>query len=165
MRLWTLYNTRMTQKKRKHRWVWLLVAAYIAFIFHNSMMVASASSALSTKVAMWLARFLQNFGLYVADFSLFHHYIRKLAHFTEFAGLGVLVGIAMHVSPLFRHRALNFLVFLFAVPFADEMIQRFYDGRSSQFTDMFIDAGGFVFGGFCIYLLLLLLTDLFHSRR
>ena len=151
-------------KPRKHWWIWLLVAGYIWFIFHNSMMVADVSSALSSKVTYWLAAQLQRYGLY-ADFYTFHHYVRKLAHFSEFAGLGFLVTLAMEVCPLFKSRLLNFALFLFLVPAADETIQRFVDGRSSQYFDMLIDGGGFLFGGFVCYVFILILMDLVAPRK
>ena len=151
-------------KLRKHWWIWILVGIYIWLIFRNSLMVASVSDALSSRVTHELMNILQHFGLY-ADFSTFHHYVRKLAHFTEFAGLGFLVVLAMHICPLFHHRSLNFLLFLFSVPFADEMIQLHVAGRSSQFTDMLIDCSGCLFGGFLCYVLFLILKDLFHHQK
>lgn len=151
-------------KPRKHWWIWLLVAGYIWFIFHNSLMVARASSALSTKVTWVLINYIQRFGLYT-DFNTFHHFVRKLAHFSEFAGLGFLVTLAMTVCPLFKSRFLNFTLFLVAIPLADETIQRYVDGRVSQYFDMLIDGSGFLFGGFVCYVLILILRDLFGRRE
>jgi VanZ family protein len=150
-------------KPRKHWWIWLLVATYIWFIFSNSLMVADASSKLSTKVTWYLINHLQRFGLY-ADFYTFHHYVRKLAHFTEFAGLGFLVTLAMHICPLFKSRFLNFTLFLVAIPVADETIQHFVEGRSSEYFDMLIDGGGFLAGGFFCYVLILILLDIFKRK-
>lgn len=155
------YNTSMTSrnsqpKKKRRYWIWILVGAYIVFIFHNSAMIATASSALSYKVALFIARHLEHFGIGATNFPLFHHYIRKLAHFSEFAGLGILVAIACHMAPLLRNKTITFLLFLFAVPFADETIQRFYAGRSSQFSDMVIDASGFLAGGIFAFLCILI---------
>ncbi|NCB33588.1 MAG: VanZ family protein [Erysipelotrichia bacterium] len=148
----------------KHRWrywwVWLLVAAYIAFIFHNSLEVAAASDAISYSVAEKFLHFLQRFSLYSNDCQLFNHYIRKAAHFTEFAGLGFLVSLAMHICPLFKHRSLNLTLFLVAIPFADETIQKFVEGRSSQASDMLIDGSGFLAGAFFCYILILVIMDL-----
>ena len=155
-------------KPRKQWWIWLLVAAYIWFIFSNSLMVAETSSALSTKVTYFLLNHMNRFGLY-ADFYTFHHYVRKLAHFSEFAGLGFLVTLAMHICPLFRSRFLNFTLFLVAVPVMDETIQQFVEGRNSEYFDMLIDGGGFLVGGFICYVMILILKDLFgrpvHVRK
>ena len=112
-------TSRNSQPKKKRRyWIWILVGAYIVFIFHNSAMIATASSALSYKVALFIARPLEHFGLGATNFPL--------------------------------------LLFLFAVPFADETIQRFYAGRSSQFSDMVIDASGFLAGGIFAFLCILI---------
>ena len=148
----------------KHRWrywwVWLLVAAYIVLIFHNSLEVAAVSDAVSYKVAYKLLDILKQFTLYTSDISMFNHYVRKLAHFTEFAGLGFLVSFAMHLCPLFKYRFLNFAMFLVAIPFMDETIQKFVSGRSSQFSDMLIDGSGFLCGAFFCYVLILVILDL-----
>ena len=150
-------------KKRRHWWVWLLVIGYIGFIFHNSLMVAEVSSQISYKVANSLITFVNKYGFYI-DFNLFHRYIRKLAHFTEFAGLGFLVAIAMGICPLFKSKLLNFLLFLVTIPVTDETIQRYVSGRSSEVFDMFIDGLGLIFGGFVGYVIILIVKDLFFPR-
>ena len=71
----------------------------------------------------------------------------------------------MHICPLFKSRFLNFVLFLVAVPAIDETIQRFVDGRSSEYFDMLIDGGGFLFGGFICYVVILIFFDLFVHRR
>ena len=152
------------KQPRRHWWVWILVAGYIWLIFRNSLMAASISASASIKVTYYLLHILERFGLY-ANFSIFHHYVRKLAHFTEFAGLGFLVTFAMELCPLFKSRLLNFLLFLFAIPAADETIQRFVAGRSSELRDMLIDGSGFLFGGLICYILFLILRDLFYSNH
>ena len=106
-------------KPRRHWWVWIIVGLYIWMIFRNSLMIAEASSALSAKVAYRLIAIINRYGFYI-DFYTFHHYVRKLAHFAEFAGLGFLVTMAMHICPLFRSRFLNFVLFLIAIPAIDE---------------------------------------------
>ncbi len=151
-------------KPRRHWWVWIVVGLYIWMIFRNSLMIADTSAALSTKVASRLLGILNRYGFY-CDFYRFHHYVRKLAHFTEFAGLGFLVTWAMHLCPLFKSRFLNFVLFLIAIPAIDETIQRFVEGRSSEYFDMVIDGGGFLFGGFACYVLILIIRDLFFRRK
>ncbi|MCR5228797.1 MAG: VanZ family protein [Solobacterium sp.] len=151
-------------KKRKHWWVWLFVALYIYFIFRNSMMIADVSSSVSSRFAQKLSAFLVRFGLYT-DYYVFHHYVRKFAHVCEFAGLGFLVTAAMHICPLFHSRFMNFVLFLFSVPFADETIQRYIPGRSSDFNDMMIDGTGFLLGGFVCYVLILIIRDLFFRKK
>ncbi len=151
-------------KPRKHWWVWILTGLYIYFIFSNSLQTASQSNNMSYAVTYRLMDILNHFGMY-CNFDVFHHYIRKLAHFSEFALLGFLVTFSMHLCPLFKSRFLNFTVFLLGIPFADEMLQRLSDGRSSQVTDMLIDASGFLFGGFVCYVLFLIIKDLFFRKK
>lgn len=146
-------------KRYKHIWIWFLVIAYIGFIFQNSMTVATVSEIESLKVSDILLRILRHFSLVTNDIQLFNHYVRKLAHFSEFALLGFLVGIAMNVCPVFKHKSLNFIFFMLLIPFTDEMLQNFFDGRSPQFTDMIIDASGYLFGGLVIYIIILILKD------
>ena len=155
----------MKKKNRwRHIWIWFIVAFYIYFIFHHSMMVAEASNELSYGVTYKLMNFLQRFGIYT-DFYVFHHYVRKLAHFAEFAGLGFLVGLAMQICPLFKSRFLNFALFLFLIPISDEFIQQFYDGRSTELGDILIDGAGILFGGFIIYIIILIIKDLFFHKN
>jgi VanZ family protein len=151
-------------KPRRHWWIWIIVFLYIYFIFSNSMQVAEASNALSRKVTWWIINHLQTIGLY-CDFNVFHGFVRKLAHFTEFAGLGFLVTISLYICPLFNSAFLNFLLFLIAIPAADETIQRFIAGRSSQMKDMIIDGSGFLTGGFLGYLFVLVIKDLFQRHK
>ena len=151
-------------KPRRHWWVWIIVGLYIWMIFRNSLMIAETSSALSAKVAYRLIAVINRYGFYI-DFFTFHHYVRKLAHFAEFAGLGFLVTMAMHICPLFKSRFLNFVLFLIAIPAIDETIQRYVDGRSSQYFDMVIDGGGFLFGGLVCYILILIIRDLFFRKK
>ena len=151
-------------KRYKNIWIWLIVIAYIGFIFHNSLAVAVVSENASMRVSEILLRLLTHFSLYTNDINLFNHYVRKLAHFSEFALLGFLVGIAMNVCPIFKHKCLNFILFLIAIPFTDEMIQNFSEGRSPQFTDMLIDASGYLFGGLVIYIIFLIIKDIFRKK-
>ena len=144
--------------------IWLVVAFYIYTIFRNSMMIADASNEMSYALTYKLIDFLSRFHITV-EFHSFHHYVRKMAHFCEFAGLGFLVGLANHIAPFFRSRLLNFCLFLFLVPFTDEMLQQFFDGRSTQFSDMLIDGAGILFGGFVIYVIILICKDLFHLKQ
>ncbi len=153
-------------KRYRHIWIWFIVAAYIGFIFHNSMMVAEVSEGMSLEVTNRLLRFISRYGIYASDFRLVHHHVRKLAHFTEFAGLGFLVSLAMHICPLFPSRFLNFTLFLIAVPAADELLQHFYEGRSTEIKDMIIDGGGFLSGALFCYVLILILLDVTgHLKR
>lgn len=71
--------------------------------------------------------------------------VRKAAHFSEYALLGILVMIAQKRCPLPIKPSLVYSLFLI-IPIIDENIQRFSVGRSCEIRDMIIDACGYLFG-------------------
>ena len=82
----------------------------------------------------------------------FEHPIRKLAHFSEYACMGILV-YTLWSQWMKRGRKLNLLtvawVFLSAA--ADEFHQYFVPGRYASFADVLLDTSGGAFGMlFCI---------------
>ena len=122
------------------------------------------SSSISQQVTDMLLYWLNRIGLY-ADYNTFHHFVRKLAHFTEFAGLGFIVALAVGIAPVFKYRFLNFIAFMIGVPFADEAFQYFIDGRNNSLTDVTIDASGYFFGGLLGYMLLLIIKEFYHYLK
>lgn len=139
--------------------IWLLVVLYIGFIFSNSLMDGKTSGELSMKIARIIVDFVQKLDISMS-LTLFHSLLRKLAHFFEFLGLGILVGIAITTCPLFKSRILNFVLFLLAVPITDELIQYYIPDRVSTYKDMIIDASGMLVGGFIVYVTYLIIKDI-----
>lgn len=126
-------------------------AGMILFIFSNSLFPAAQSGVQSRYVLTLLDRLL---GPLHPPFALTEHLVRKLAHVTEYAALGVLLTATVRAyggGGLFLR-----LFLLLCVPAADEGIQTLTPGRSSQITDVWID----FFGGLCGTLLCALLTAL-----
>ena len=124
----------------------ILTAVYIAytfFIFSNSMQDASESSGRSMAV---LEIFDEIFGHNVFT-ELF---IRKAAHFTEFAVLGML---GANMSRMYDRGIIYMLFTGMLTALTDETIQLFSAGRSSQVTDVWIDFAGCMFGVFTALLL------------
>ena len=75
------------------------------------------------------------------------HPVRKIAHFTEFAVLGVLLFATCSVWGLGLLRSLLLSLPLGVVYAAvDEIHQSFISGRSRQFTDVMIDSAGVLLG-------------------
>ena len=124
------------------RYFWLLLAVVLALlIFVNSSMPAAASSKLSgfaAQLVLELGRIL--------DISLkgnVEHTIRKLAHFLEFACLGLLwckAFASFHVS----NRTSNGYILLFCLLAAvvDEYIQISSPGRDGKVLDVLLDFSG-----------------------
>ena len=82
----------------------------------------------------------------------FEHPIRKLAHFSEYACMGILV-YTLWSQWMKRGRKLNLLtvVLVFLSAAADEFHQYFVPGRYASFADVLLDTSGGAFGMlFCI---------------
>lgn len=76
----------------------------------------------------------------------FQHLVRKLAHMTEYASLGVLsCALALTYGFKIRNLLLS-LCFCSLYSASDEVHQMFVPGRSCQFTDMLIDTSGALIG-------------------
>ncbi len=71
-----------------------------------------------------------------------HHLIRKLAHFTEFLVLGLLLYRALDGAGFSRRTALQALVIAAACAAGDEFHQWFVTGRTASPWDSLIDTSG-----------------------
>lgn len=81
-------------------------------------------------------------GLGMSDIPAIDHVTRKVAHFLEYALLGVLSTIDVGRT---RHWPLVAVIGV-AVPSIDETIQLFVPGRSGQVSDVVLDMTGFSVG-------------------
>jgi VanZ family protein len=149
--------------KKKNFLIWILVAAYIAWIFSNSLTIGEYSSRASLKVANFLLPYVNRLG-FTIDFDLFHFYVRKMAHFSEYALLGFMIVIAIRIAPLFKSRFLNFVLIMIGIPLTDEFLQKYVPGRVSAILDSFIDMAGILAGAFVAYVLVLIILDIFKKR-
>lgn len=149
--------------KKRNFLIWILVIVYVGWIFSNSLAIGEVSSAASTKVANFLLNYVTRAGFSI-DFNLFHHYIRKLAHFSEYALLGFMIVIAIRIAPLMKSKFLNFVLLMIAIPLTDEGIQRFVPERAGAFLDSFLDMAGILAGAFVGYVLVLIILDIFKTR-
>lgn len=118
--------------KRDTFGLWLcLTLVWLGVLWGHSLMPASVSMEESGGVLAVLQHIFP---------WLTHHVLRKLAHFSAYAVLGVLLTLT------FSHRG-RFTVFspiscALGAAFFDETIQLFVDGRSGQVTDIWIDLFG-----------------------
>lgn len=137
--------------KQRGWWLWpAALLIYTMVIFGQSMMPAVQSSAESGYVLAWLHGFLNRFGIEAT--WLTEHVVRKCAHFTEYAGLGVLLFLDARsccaaCSETWRG-TLRWLhgAAVFLIPFVDETIQLFSPGRSGQISDVWLDMSGAAVG-------------------
>lgn len=139
-------------KKKLLFWLLLLAsAAWTVLIFTRSMKVASESNAESGRFLVVLQKILP---------FLTMNLLRKLAHFAEFAVLGGLLTATVHS---FWGKRSYLLVLLAALltALADETIQLFVAGRSSQLTDIWLDFSG----SLTAFLLIIGIVQLKKRRR
>ena len=127
---------------------WLLVAVCMAIIFAFSAQSGDASQTVSDDFTTFL-------GLPLSVVS----FIRKTAHFFEFAGLAVLI-----YNALFRTcaRTKPLMSFLLTAAYAatDELHQLFVEGRACRIFDLFVDSCGAATGIAVLTLLILIYKKL-----
>lgn len=143
-----------TEKKRQLRlFLRLLLIATLCFIWGNSLLSRADSAELSN----WLTRWLNSIGIPVTD-----HFVRKLAHFSEFALLGCELTLLFWLRSGLRLRELCIsAVLALAAAVTDETIQIF-TSRGSQLTDVLLDFAGAVTG---ILLCTLLIRKGFEKHK
>lgn len=127
--------------------VLLLIISTLAFIFIQSMLPPEKSSEQSSAVGEIIEEIIPPetpVGGYVQT------YIRKIAHFVEFAALGAWV--SLFIILFYRKKKYIFASFLFAftVAFFDESIQ-VISKRGPAITDVWIDFFGFFSVAVIIY--------------
>lgn len=126
----------------KGKYIWLAVLVWTAVIFAFSLQSGADSGRMSGSLTKAVLDFLAHCGLEISYESA-HHFIRKAAHFTEYAVLGTLVFIAQKKAPLVKNDALCIILWMTAVPSIDETIQRFVPQRAGMGTDILLDMCGF----------------------
>ena len=137
-----------------------LFAAQTMFIISNSMRSAEASSNQSgffvkfVIVEMLGLDYNKQSEAYVDSVT---HFVRKAAHFSEFAVLGGIAFVLLYIVT--QNKTICFIgasSAAFLVGCADEIIQLYSPGRACRFTDVLIDTSGGVFACFVLALLLCL---------
>lgn len=103
------------------------------FIFSNSMLPAIESSDISSGLS-YKIYYLLNL---TVDFELFHTFIRKCAHFIEYAILGIFAGLSFK-----KEYFIKIVLLCVLVASCDETIQLFVEGRSGQVSDVLLDSIG-----------------------
>ena len=132
----------------------LLILFTLAFIWGNSMKSRVESTELSMGLLDRLKPFLSAFGIEPED----DHMLRKLAHFGEFALLGM--ELALYVLLTWGRKKKAFAgaaLFSLFTAITDETIQLF-SGRACQLSDVMLDFSGSICAIFGVWLLSLLMN-------
>lgn len=139
----------------------LLTAVYIGFIYGNSLQDGAASSERSGRVVEMLQALLSSLGW---QGTVSDYFIRKAAHFAEYAGLGLLLGLTLraYTPHILRHVFVPLFIGLL-VPVSDEFLQLFIEGRAGMVQDVVLDFAGFLAGG-GITIACILLVQYFRKR-
>lgn len=122
----------------------LLAIAWMIFIF----IMSSFNSIESSSQSGFIVNIISNI-LNINNTEILSLIIRKLAHFTEYLILGILVSNAIHI-----HNKKIYLAIIICIIYAisDEIHQLFVPGRSCQITDICIDTLGTLTGIFLLNL-------------
>ena len=144
----------------------ILTAALLCFIWGQSLTSADASQDESMGIVAWLKPILDPQGR--VDDEVFHHAVRKAAHFSEFAALGFcMCGLFLSLpwkgsdNRLRAPAAPAALAACALTACIDECIQLFNPGRSPKLTDVLLDTCGAAFG----IAVLLLISFITHKRK
>lgn len=130
------------------KYFWFLMATcFVGIIFYNSLLPLRQSSQLSGWVTALTQLLAQHLDIRLTGDV--EHHIRKLAHFCEFALLGLLLCHSFSALGVSNRTATGYILFLalFAVVL-DEYIQSFSPGRASRVKDVLLDFSGV----FCAWL-------------
>jgi len=122
---------------------WSLFLSWLLVIFFFSSQNGGESSNLSNGI---LSSFLKIIPFSVNQ-SIFSFGIRKLAHFTEYAILGILtINLLKNYKEIKWKEVILAGLFCFLYSCSDEFHQTFVGGRNGSILDVFIDTCGAWFG-------------------
>ena len=120
-----------------------LLLATVLFIWGHSLMPGSVSGEESSRVLRLLQPFLE---LFLGKGKVTEHLVRKLAHFSEYAVLGAVLGFREHTVKGKKTGFAELCAKALFVCFLDETIQLFVPDRAGMVQDMWIDLSGAAFG-------------------
>ena len=140
----------------------ICIAATLAFIWIHSCMGQEESSQESGFIYDLLCPF---FELFVGKGNVTEHFIRKLAHFTEFFGLGLELKLLMKLVLLdtpYILRMINAWTLGTMCALIDETIQIF-SGRGPAIADVWLDSAGCLTGVLLMSLIIIIVNR--HIRK
>ncbi len=132
------------KRERLCRLLKILIALTLAFIWINSLASRADSQALSLGLLERIVELFRALGIRLSPKS--DHFLRKLAHFTEFGILGAELSLLLHLRG--RQSRQGFVNCAFAglsAAVIDESLQ-LISNRGSQVQDVLLDFCGFMVG-------------------
>ena len=142
-----------------------VTALFIAWIYSNSLKNAEESTAQSGKV-LSLIREVFAFLFPKSDLVISMHFVRKAAHFCEYAMLGFLFFYTLKSYDIqtLLSSAIAWTASI-AVAFLDEGLQFFSEGRAPAMLDVGIDALGALCGVIAAATLLFIAVAIIKRRK
>lgn len=129
----------------------LSILILVSIIFYSTLHSGYDSNKASEKVTLLIANVISGIlnlppvAPHSELFNVIHAVVRKLAHFTEYFILSILIYFACRKFDMSWKKAKLFsFLSAFVLACIDETIQFFVPGRDGRVTDVFIDASGAV---------------------
>ena len=111
---------------------------WICVIIGFTLQTGEISSANSGRITAFIARLMK-----LEETEHLHLIVRKVAHFSEYTILGMLLALALKTIKMYSIYA---ALIGFSVACCDEFIQGFVPGRGPSPKDVVIDSCGTIFG-------------------
>ena len=136
---------------RKTIFIVLMCVIWLCLIFYNGSRQGEISQSSSKEIIEIVSRFVEippatinELGIKFSDINF---YVRKNAHFFEYLVLSIFMCSAARHFTLSKSTEIFLLLFLLLFfPVADEFIQKYIPGRTSNVLDIIIDFSGAMLG-------------------
>ncbi|WP_288480802.1 VanZ family protein [uncultured Clostridium sp.] len=138
-------------KKNKIIFSWILLVIWMIFIFYMSAQPADISNSQSG----FVIKLLQSIGIDSSgnNIGLLTTIVRKGAHFSEYAILGLLSYNVMKNYFTKKRARIVAVLIVFFYACSDEFHQLFVSGRAGKITDVIIDTSGGIFSVLVIWMI------------
>lgn len=138
-------------KKNRIIFSWILLVIWMIFIFYMSAQPADISNSQSG----FVIKLLQSIGIDSSgnNIGLLTTIVRKGAHFSEYAILGLLSYNVMKNYFTKKRARIVAVLIVFFYACSDEFHQLFVSGRAGKITDVIIDTSGGIFSVLIIWMI------------
>ena len=141
----------------------------LIFIFSNSL----KNSEQSTEQSSFVYKLVNSVTEYLG-FNVSHTFVRKLAHVTEFALLGIFTAFVSSIIFKFSRRDTKLKIVKKLIPAAilciaaaafDELLQFSSEGRAPQISDALLDVFGSLIGISVVWAILIIFAAVHNKRK
>lgn len=142
-----MFNIINFMKSKKNKYFYIPLILWMIIIFYFSHQPVNESSQLSEGISKPIVEKLEsNIKTDIVE-EKFDYLIRKIAHFTEYMILGILMYIASSKNNIPRNKKVLWCILLCALyAITDEVHQAFVPGRAPRVFDVLIDTAGSITG-------------------